>query len=146
MQVIGMCCFYLSQVEVPVGWRTIQLCCVVFIGTIPLRQNRTATVPVIEETIADSGLEPGLAGLGHNFDSKNKICLFLFFDSSLHSVHSYCCYFHINCFFSLWYQSRVIANYSGCNTVQWNLFLITSGIATTVAITANLRIPVFSFI
>ena len=47
------------------GWRTIQLCCVVFIGTIPLRQSRTASAPI--EPVADSGLEPVT---GHNFDSK----------------------------------------------------------------------------
>ncbi|GFR81711.1 arrestin domain-containing protein 3 [Elysia marginata] len=54
---------YELHVEVPVGWRTIQLCCVVFIGTIPLRQSRAATAPV--ETIADSGLE---IDTRHNFD------------------------------------------------------------------------------
>lgn len=45
---------YELHVEVPVGWRTIQLCCIVFIGTIPLRQNRVVSAPM--EPIVDSGL------------------------------------------------------------------------------------------
>ncbi|GFN79188.1 arrestin domain-containing protein 3-like [Plakobranchus ocellatus] len=57
---------YELHVEVPVGWRTIQMCCAMFIGTIPLRQTRTtSTAPTIEEPVADSGLPPVSR---HNFD------------------------------------------------------------------------------